>query len=72
MTEVVKDAAGNIEKVKVEAIPNYSEKVQGVIQWIAKEHSHPCTINLYNELMTVENVAEQAKKENKEWTDYFN
>ncbi len=52
MLEVVKSPAGGIEKVRVEVLPDYKEKVKGVIHWCSKEHSLACRINLYAVLLT--------------------
>jgi glutaminyl-tRNA synthetase len=46
--------------------------VKGVIHWVSKEHSIPCTLNLYNVLLTEENVIEAAAKAGVEFTTYFN
>ena len=72
MEEVVKDVSGKVTTVKVKALPGYSEKVKGVIQWVAKEHSTPAVVRLYNELLTVENVSETSKASGKPWLDYVN
>lgn len=62
----------NDNKVRVKVINNHTEKVKGVIHWVSKEHSVPCIVNQYANLLTVENVAEVSKKEGRPWTDYFN
>ena len=72
MVEVVKSASGDVEKVRVEVVPDYKEKVKGVIHWCSKEHSIPCRINLYNVLLTEENALEAASKANVDFTHFFN
>lgn len=74
MEEIVKRADGSIEKVRVKAIPSESldKKVKGVIHWVSKEHAVPAIVNQYSNLLTVENVAEQSKKDGRVWTSYFN
>lgn len=74
LVEVVKDASGSVEKVKVKVRPAESleKKPKGVIHWVSKEHSIPAIVNQFSQLMTVENVGETAKKEKKPWTSYFN
>jgi len=58
--------------VKVRQVPQPTDKVKGVIQWVAKAHSVPAVVNLYNPLMTVEDVNTDAKKNNVDWLTYFN
>lgn len=72
MESVEKNEKGEVTVVKVKAIPGFDSKVKGVIQWISKEHAIPCVLNIYNQLMTVEDVAETSKKEGKDWLEYFN
>jgi len=43
-----------------------------VIHWVSKEHSVQARVNQFANLLTVENVANIAKKENKDWLEYFN
>jgi len=35
----------NENKVRVKVLPNYAEKVKGVIHWVSKEHSVPAIVN---------------------------
>lgn len=72
MEEVVKNSAGKVEKVRVRIIANHTAKVKGVIHWVSKDHSIPAIINQYSNLLTVENVAVESKKDNRDWTSYFN
>ena len=72
MEEVVKDASGNVTKVKVRAIIGHDKKVKGVIHWVSKEHSVGAIVNQYANLLTVANVAETSKAEGKHWTEYVN
>jgi len=45
MEEVVKNAAGEVEKVRVSAVANPPAKVKGVIHWVSKDHSTRAIIN---------------------------
>lgn len=62
MEEIIKRSDGSIEKVKVRSVPIPEKKVKGVIHWVSKSHSLPAIVNQYSNLMTVENVLEEAKK----------
>ena len=53
-------------------IPDYTDKVKGVIHWCSKEHSLSCRVNLYNVLLTEENALEAASKNNVDFTSFFN
>jgi hypothetical protein len=46
--------------------------VKGVIQWVSKEHSLPCRVNLYNVLLTEENAIEAAGKAGVDFTAFVN
>jgi len=72
LEQVVTNAAGEVEKVLVKAVPEWEQKIKGVIHWVSKEHSIPAKVNQYSQLLTVENVAFTAKKEGKDWLEYFN
>ena len=72
MEEIVKDAAGNIEKVRVRVLPDFDKKVKGVIQWVSKDRSLNVVLRQYNVLFTVEDVAGTASKEKKDWLSYVN
>ena len=58
MEDVVTNAAGDVVKVRVRAIPQPAEKVKGVIHWVSKNNSIPAIVNQYSNLLTVENVGE--------------
>ena len=72
MESVEKDAAGNVTKVNVRAIKNHDKKVKGVIHWVSVDHSTECIVNEYDVLLLVEDVVSTAKKEGKDWLEYFN
>jgi len=72
LEKVVTNAAGEVVKVLVKAVPEYAEKIKGVIHWVSKEHSVSARVNQYSQLLTVENVGFTAKKEGKDWLSYFN
>jgi len=44
---VSRDANGQVDKVKVEVMPDYKEKVNGVLHWVSKENSEQVRVNLY-------------------------
>ena len=69
---VVLEEVVSENKVRVKVLPNYAEKVKGVIHWVSKENSIPAIVNQYAPLLTVENVAEQAKKDGRDWLTYIN
>ena len=66
------NASGEVEKVRVITIPKPAEKVKGVIHWVSKDNSIPAIVNQYSNLLTVENVGEQSKKDKRPWISYFN
>ena len=73
LDKVIKDKTGNVTCVKVKAITDYEGKPpQGKIHWVSADHSVPCKVNLYEKLFTVEDVNKEAKKENKDYLEYFN
>ena len=43
-----------------------------MIHWVSKDNSVPAIVNQYSNLLTVENVGEQSKKDKREWISYFN
>lgn len=43
-----------------------------MIHWVSADRSVECIVNEYAELLTVEDVVTTAKKEGKDWLDYFN
>ena len=45
LEEVVKNAAGEVEKVLVKAVPEYDQKIKGVIHWVSKDHSIAARVN---------------------------
>jgi glutaminyl-tRNA synthetase len=59
---------GSINHVKVEILPDYSEKLKGYIQWVSKEHSVNVTCNLYSIHFLIEDI----KKAGDKWLEYIN
>jgi glutaminyl-tRNA synthetase len=60
--KVVKDSEGNIIELQCRYDPltrssndTSGKKVKGVIHWVSAEHAVPITVNLYDNLFTVEN-----------------
>ena len=43
-----------------------------MIHWVSKNNSLPAIVNQYSNLLTVENVGEQSKKDKRPWDSYFN
>lgn len=73
LEEVVHGADGEVERIKVKAMIDFAGKTpKGVIQWVSEKHSLACHVNLYDKLLTVEDVAATSKKEGKDWLEYFN
>mmetsp|Transcript_43422 Transcript_43422/g.31235 ORF Transcript_43422/g.31235 Transcript_43422/m.31235 type:complete len:616 (-) Transcript_43422:69-1916(-) len=70
--ECVKDAAGNVDHVKVRVVPDYAEKLKGVLHWVSKKHSVDAKMNLYSVLFTVMDPAGQAKAEGRDFLEYVN
>jgi len=65
---IEKNADGSTNHVKVEVLPEYKEKIKGVIHWVSKEHSSSIQANLYSVHFKVENVAKEGDK----WLDAIN
>jgi hypothetical protein len=42
---VVLEEVVSENKVRVKVLPNYAEKVKGVIHWVSKENSIPAIVN---------------------------
>jgi len=73
LEDVVKGADGSVESIKVKAVVDFDGKTpKGVIQWVSEKNSLEAKVNLYSQLLTVEDVASVSKKEGKEFTAYFN
>ena len=72
LESVEKDSNGKVTVVNVRAMVDYDKKVKGVIHWVSADHSTVCTVNEYDVLLTELDVAATAKKENKDWLEYYN
>lgn len=72
MEEVVKSADGLVERVKVRTLPEYNQKVKGVIHWVSKQNSIDIEVRKLDVLFKHENVLAFASKEGKPFTDYYN
>ena len=68
MLSCEKNADGSINHVKVEILPNYTEKLKGYIHWVSKDHSMNVKCMLYSVLFNVEDV----KKTGDKWLSYKN
>lgn len=69
---VSRDASGQVDKVKVEVMPDYKEKVNGVLHWVSKEHSEQVRVNLYQVLLTEENAIAAAEEKGCDFTEFLN
>ena len=74
---VVKDAAGNIERVLCTADletrngnPADGRKIKGTIHWLSAKYAADATLMLYSNLLTIENPADLP--EGKTYNDYLN
>ena len=45
LERVITNAAGEVQKVLVKAVPEYDQKIKGVIHWVSKENSVPAKVN---------------------------
>ena len=53
-----KNNDGSINHVKVEVLPDFTEKLKGHIHWVSKENSVNVELHLYDILFTAKNVGE--------------
>ena len=74
---VVKDAAGNIERILCTADletrngnPADGRKIKGTIHWLSAKYAADATLMLYSNLLTIENPADLP--EGKTYNDYLN
>ncbi len=75
--ELVKDEQGNIVEIRCTADletrngnPIDGRKIKGTIHWLSRAHAEDATVKLYDNLFTLENVAEMP--EGKTYGDYLN
>ena len=75
--ELIKDENGNIVEIRCTAdletgngMPADGRKVKGTIHWLSAKTAVPTTVKLYDNLFTLENVAEMP--EGKTYGDYLN
>lgn len=68
LISIEKNADGSINHVKVEIIPNHTEKLKGYIHWISKEHSMNVRCMLYSVLF----LSEDVKKAGDKWLSFLN
>jgi glutaminyl-tRNA synthetase len=75
--ELVKDEKGNIVEIRCTADletrngnPIDGRKIKGTIHWLSRAHAEDATVKLYDNLFTLENVAEMP--EGKTYGDYLN
>lgn len=75
--EIVKNADGSIAEIHCTAdletgngMPADGRKIKGTIHWLSVDYAKDVTINLYNNLTTLENPS--SKPDDKDYTDYIN
>ncbi len=75
--ELIKDENGNITEIRCTAdletgngMPADGRKIKGTIHWLSAKTAAPATVKLYDNLFTLENVAEMP--EGKTYGDYLN
>ena len=66
LMEIVKGPHGEIDRIKVEALPEFKEKLKGYIHWVSKEHSIDVELRLYNYLFDCEIVEDET------WEQHIN
>ena len=76
-TDVVKDADGNVVEVHCTYDPDSlggqapdGRRVKGTLHWVSAEKNVEATVNLYDNLFTIENPSDVP--EGKEFTDFLN
>ena len=77
--DFVKDADGRLLEVHCRYHPDSRSgsdtsgiKAKGTLHWVSIPHAHKIEVREYDRLFEVENPSDQAKKEEKEFTDYIN
>lgn len=66
LVEIVKKPSGEVDHVKVEALPDYKEKLKGYIHWVSKDHSVDAVLRLYSYLFDCEEVKDE------DWESHIN
>lgn len=66
--ELEKSPDGSITKVKVEALPEYKDKLKGHIHWVSTKHAMTAKCNLY----AIHFLEEDLKKLGDKWLDAVN
>jgi len=77
--DFVKDKDGRLLEVHCRYHPDSKSgsdtsgiKAKGTLHWVSIPHAHRIEVREYDRLFEVENPGDQAKKEDKEFTDYIN
>ncbi len=75
--EIVKNADGSIAEIHCTAdletgngMPADGRKIKGTIHWLSVDYAKDVTLNLYNNLTTLENPS--SKPDDKDYTDFIN
>ena len=75
--EVIKNADGSVAEIHCTAdletgngMPADGRKIKGTIHWLSVNYAKDVTLNLYNNLTTLENPS--SKPDDKDYTDYIN
>lgn len=66
LVEVVKNAKGELEHVKVQVLPEFKDKLKGYIHWVSKDHSIDAVVRLYSYLFDCEEVKDE------DWEKHIN
>lgn len=66
LVEIVRNASGEVQHVKVEALVDFKEKLKGYIHWVSKDHSVDAIVRNFSYLFTVEEVP------NDTWEQFLN
>jgi len=77
--DFVKDGNGRLTEIHCRYHPDSKSgsdtsgiKAKGTLHWVSIQHAHKIEVREYDRLFEVENPVDQAKKEDKDFTDYIN
>lgn len=66
LVDIVRDASGKVERVRVKVLADFKEKLKGYIHWVAEAHSADAVLRLYNHMFDCEVVP------NDNWESHIN
>ncbi len=77
--DFIKDGNGRLTEIHCRYHPDSKSgsdtsgiKAKGTLHWVSIQHAHKIEVREYDRLFEVENPVDQAKKEDKDFTDYIN